>query len=287
MNLLVIGASGLVGQNVYKIAQDAGHSVTGTFRSDSNFGDVKLDKTNRDRVESLIQDKQPDAIIDTAAFHDVDACEKQRSLAWEINVNGTWNVAQAADSVNAHLIYLSSDYVFRGDPNEAPYSEDAAVSPLNYYGQCKYAAEQAVKVAETSTIIRPSVIYGNGSTNFATWAINQLRSNNEISIVEDQVSTPTYAPDLARICIQMVIDRIAGLYHASGPTQLSRYKFTCLIAKKFNLNTDLVRPVKTENFDQDATRPKNSSLDSTNLYNEIGYQISPPSKGIEMMVEMS
>jgi len=270
MKLLVIGGSGLVGSNIVDQAIDHDIRVRATYYSEETDNtDTELDKTNAERTATIIREFDPDIVVDTAAFHAVDDCEIERDRAWTVNAAGTRNVAAAADAVDAHFVYLSTDYVFSGDPTEAPYSEDDPVSPLNYYARTKYAGEQAAQIPDAATVLRPSVIYGLANSNFVTWALGELEDRNELDIVDDQVSTPTYAPDLAQACLAVAEQGVTGIYHAAGPESLSRYEFTLQLAEICGYDPDLVSPISTEEFGQDAPRPEDSSLNSTILYEQI------------------
>ncbi|MFB6186467.1 MAG: dTDP-4-dehydrorhamnose reductase, partial [Halobacteriaceae archaeon] len=277
MKILVIGGSGLAGSNIVTEAARRGHGIDSTYLNnpDPQTGH-QLDKTNSDRVNTIVEETDPDVIIDTAAFHNVDDCESKRNHAFSVNVEGTSNVAKAANQLGAHYIYLSSDYVFPGNASESPYAEDDPVFPPNYYAQTKLAGEQAAKIPEHWTVLRPSVIYGTKSENFVTWALGELRSGNEISIVNDQVSRPTYAPDLARACIEIGEKNLTGLYHSTGPSSLNRFEFTKQLAKSFDLDDDLVKPITTEEFGQEAPRPTDSSLSSSKLYKDLGWEFKEP-----------
>jgi len=286
MKLLVIGGSGLVGTNIVKMASETGAEVHATFHNtETERTDSQLDKTNTDRTISLIKDLDPDVVIDTAAFHAVDDCETEREKAWAVNAAGTRNAAFAADKVGAHFIYLSTDYVFNGEPFEAPYTEDDPVSPLNYYARTKYAGEQAAQIADTATVLRPSVIYGTASSNFVTWALGELQEGNELDIVDDQVSTPTYARDLAQACLEVADRELTGVYHAAGPESLSRYEFTVTLAEVCDFDPELVLPISTEELGQEAPRPADSSLDSTRLYDMIDSTFQHPSEAFEEIHE--
>jgi dTDP-4-dehydrorhamnose reductase len=173
--------------------------------------------------------------------------------------------------------------VFPGNPDETPYVETDPVNPLNYYAETKYAAEQAARIANTATVLRPSVIYGLASDNFATWVLSELDAGNEVGIVDDQVSRPTYAPDLAEACLRIAEEGVTGLYHATGPESLSRYEFTQELARVFDYDPDLVSPITTEELGQEAPRPEDSSLDSTRLYETIETQFSSPRTAFEDM----
>ena len=284
MRVLVIGGSGLVGTNIASIASDADADVYATYRESSvDHADIELDKTNAGRTQTVVQEVDPDLIVDTAAFHAVDDCETERDQAWSVNATGTRNAAVAANDTNAHFVYLSTDYVFPGNPAETPYVESDFVNPLNYYAETKYAAEQAAKIADRATILRPSVIYGLVSGNFVTWALGELEGGNELTIVNDQTSAPTYAPDLAEACLKVFKRELTGLYHATGPQSINRYEFTRVLAEEFDFNTELVDPISTEEFGQEAPRPEDSTLDSSCLYEAINYDFKSPR---EAFVEM-
>jgi len=181
------------------------------------------------------------------------------------------------------FIFLSSDYVFPDSPENAPYHESDPIAPCNYYGETKYAAEQAAKIANRYTIFRPSVIYGFASDNFATWALSELENGTEIGIVDDQTSRPTYAPDFASVCLDVAHKSITGLYHATGPESLSRYEFTIELANAYNYDPNLVDPITTEELGQEAPRPEDSSLDSSTLYQMLDYEFRTPGEALEDM----
>lgn len=286
MKVLVIGSSGLVGRNLVRECEKFNIKIRGTYLStDAPEADRQLDKTEANKVDKVVDDEEPELIVDVAAFHDVDACESERAKAWEVNAAGTYNVAAAADRVDAHLVYLSTDYVFPGNPEETPYTETDPVAPLNYYAQTKYAAEQAAKVPDRWTVLRPAVIYGLASSNFLTWVLGELRAGNEVSIVDDQVSTPTFARDIARACLAVGEQELTGLYHATGPNSCSRYEFVQTLVEAFDLDASLVNPITTEELGQEASRPSDGSLDSTRLYEAIGYQFTPLRDAFETIAD--
>jgi dTDP-4-dehydrorhamnose reductase len=286
MKTLVIGGSGLVGSNIVTIASESGDDVHATYRStETDRTASRLDKTDAEETLALVERVQPDAVIDTAAFHAVDDCETDRERAYAVNATGTRNTAVAADCVDAHFVYLSTDYVFPGDPTEAPYREEDPVLPVNYYARAKYAGEQAARIPETATVLRPSVVYGESKPNFVTWALDELRADNGIDIVNDQVSSPTYAPDLARACLEVVERGLVGVYHATGPERCSRYEFTVALAERFGYDPSLVSPITTAELGQEAPRPADSSLDSSALYDALGWTFTPPGEVFSSMSE--
>ncbi|MFC6715982.1 dTDP-4-dehydrorhamnose reductase [Halovalidus salilacus] len=284
MNVLVIGGSGLVGSNIVELGLDNGIEVEATYNNtETEKASIKLDKTDSDQTASIIERINPDVIIDTAAYHAVDDCESKRDLPWSVNADGTRNVAAAANAIDAHLIYLSTDYVFPGNPEDAPYSESDPVNPPNYYAETKYAGEQASKITDAVTVLRPSVIYGLANDNFVTWALGELKAGNELTIVEDQISAPTYAPDLAYACLRVAENGITGVYHATGPDSVSRYEFTTILADVYGYNPELITPISTEEFGQEAPRPTDSTLNATRLYREIDYEFRGPEEAFEAM----
>lgn len=282
MDTVVIGASGLVGSHVARRIEAEGFEVTGTYHtSPTEEATVQVDKTDEPGIHRLISHHDPDLVIDTAAFHDVDACELQRDKAWFVNAAGTRNVAVAADNVGAHYVFLSTDYVFPGNRESAPYAETDPINPVNYYGQCKYAGEQAAKIADLSTVLRTSVIYGVSNDNFLTWALKELRESAQISVVDDQVATPTFAGDVAEACLKIGQQRHTGLFHASGPESISRYEFVRRLAEMYGCDHVDVNPILTEELDQRAQRPVDSSLDSTKLYETVEFEFRDTTAALE------
>jgi len=287
MRFLIIGATGLIGTNAADYAHDKRHDVVGTFHTEPDesdeHADRQLDKEDEKAADELLNEIEPDAVVDTAAFHDVDACETERDRAWTVNAQGTRNVASAADEIGAQYISISTDYVFPGNPEDAPYSEEDPVSPVDYYAQTKYAGEQAGKIASDLTVLRTSVVYGLANPNFVTWALSELREGESVGIVDDQTSTPTYAPDIARTCVEVAEKGLTGVYHATGPESLSRYEFTRHLAEVYGYDTALVDPITTEELGQEAPRPTDGSLNPSNLYAELGWEFRIPK---EAFVEM-
>jgi dTDP-4-dehydrorhamnose reductase len=278
MYVLVVGGTGLVGTHVVDCATERGHEVSWTYHTAEDPGPDThhLDKTDAAAVEALLADLDPDAVIDAAAFVDVDACEADRDRAWTINATGTRHVARAATAVNAHYVTLSTDYVFPGNPDTAPYSAEDPVAPPNYYGVTKYAAEGAARIADDWTVLRTSVVYGRGPANFVTWVLSELDARNEVDIVDDQVSTPTYVSDLARAVVDVVEGGVTGLHHAAGPESLSRYEFTQRLAEVHGYDPSLINDIPTTELGQIASRPADGSLDSTPLYDCLGWRFREP-----------
>ena len=267
--LLVVG-SGLLGNNLVKIAVNEFTTITTYNEHPLDIEGCKpyyLNIVNRVDVTTLIQKLNPDYIIHTAALTNVDHCERDKRLAWNINVEGTKHIAEIARKINAKLIYISTDYVFDG--NEGMYKEDDLTKPIDYYGETKLEGEKVVKDLRLRDyiIVRPSVLYGWNPVmlNFVTWVIDELRKENAINIVKDQFNSPTLADNLAELILELIDKEENGIFHASGSERISRFDFAVKIAEIFDLNKDLIKPITSDQLNWIAKRPVDSSLSTSKI----------------------
>jgi dTDP-4-dehydrorhamnose reductase len=228
---------------------------------------VKLDITGKLQVEEAFRTIKPDVVVHAATLTDVDKCELDKDLAWRVNVEGTKNIAEAAQKHEVFLMYISTDYVFSGD--KGFYVESDSADPINYYGLTKLEAETVIQnLPENGFVIaRPSVIYGStpaaGKVNFALWLIETLRRGDRVKIVTDQWNTPTLNTNLAEMTLEVVDRRLTGLYHLCGATRVSRFEFACQIADTFGLDKSLIEKASSSQFSWFAKRPADSSLDTS------------------------
>jgi len=260
--ILVTGGSGLLGS---KIVQSAGsdYQVIPTYFRDSVFpNSVRLDITNKREVFQTVQKIKPEVVIHTAAETNVDKCEKERDWAWEANVEGTSNLAEICGKMNGKMMCVSTDYVFDGE--KGLYVEEDKPNPVNYYGLTKLKGEESLaKFCRDYFIARTSVLYGWNprKLNFATWIIDSLRRNMKIQVVEDHFNSPTLADTLAQALLEAVEKDLNGLFHMAGSERISRYEFSVKLAKTFDLNASLIKPIKMNELKAwVAKRPKDSSL---------------------------
>ena len=265
MKLLVTGASGLLGTRICQLACKRNYEVYSAYSQHTpRYGTpIKFDVTDSKVVLEAFEKTKPDAVVHAAALPDVDKCEKEKDLAWKINVEGTANVAQLCHRHNCFLVYISTDYVFNGEKGE--YKETHSTAPVNYYGLTKLEGEKRVKQSKTAhCIARSSVIYGSipaaEKINFALWLIDKLEKKEEVKTVIDQWSSPTLNTNLAEMILEIVEKRLTGTFHLAGATRLSRHEFAQHIAKTFNLNPNLLKPVTAKEMTWLAKRPKDSSL---------------------------
>jgi dTDP-4-dehydrorhamnose reductase len=263
LKILVTGASGLLGYRISKLALERNHEVYSVYKENpTNSGtQIKLDITNNSEVSKVINKIKPEAIIHTAAYTDVEGCEKNRNHAWKLNAEATRHLAIASKQINSHLTYVSTDYVFDG--TKGLYKEEDGTHPINYYGYAKLKGEEFVgEHAIKWCIARPSVIYGwnNYKQNFATWMINDLNRKKEVKIVRDQYVSPTLNTNLAEMLLEIAQRKIVGILHTSGGTRVSRYEYALKLAEVFNLNSDLIKPANISKMPWKAKRPRDSSL---------------------------
>jgi dTDP-4-dehydrorhamnose reductase len=220
----------------------------------------------------LVHETEPDIVIHAAAMTDVDMCEINASLANEVNMTGTSNVVEALEDHPAHLIYVSTDYVFSGD--KGFYCEEDEPNPINIYGSTKYKGEKIVSSSALRwTIVRPSLIFDSGpaarKSNFAYWVINMIRGGEPLEIINDQWSSPILNSNLANMIMEVAERRMEGIYHFGGLTPINRYAYAVLLADTFNLNGNMIRPIKSETLGWYAKRPLNSSLDVSKARREL------------------
>ena len=285
--LLVTGASGLLGSKIVELARE-NYEVTPLHNTKPlHLNSLKLDITNRKEIFNLFSKLKPKVVIHTAAETNVDRCETQKKLAWKINVEGSKNVAEACSETSAKMVYISTDYVFDGE--KGLYKEEDRPNPVNHYGATKLEGEnQVIRYCKNHLILRTSVLYGwhPWKQNFAKWVINSLKQENQILMVADHFNTPTLAENLAKIILEAMSKDLQGLYHASGSQRISRYEFAQQIAKAFNLNQNLIKPVKMSQLTAwIAKRPKDSSLNTSKIQKQLKTELLNVSQGLNKMKE--
>lgn len=242
---------------------------------------AQLDITDRKKFLDIAEKIKPDWIIHCAAMTNVDLCEVQQDLAWAVNVNGTKNAVNAAKAVRCNLVYVSTDYVFDG--KKGFYKEDDTTNPINHYGKTKLAGEQLAKALAGHIIARSSVIYSRRKGNFVSWVLDSLK-NRKAKVVTDQINSPTLNTELAECILKLIDKDVKGVYHVVGDERISRYDFAKKIAKAFNFDEGMVEPIKSEQLDQKAPRPRDSSLDISKI-KRLGIKISNVSGALKRLKE--
>ena len=268
MKYLVTGSAGLIGNQIVFDLEQSGQTVYSCYNNTKPLCGIptKLDLLNLDNVSTTFKKIQPDVIIHSAAFTDVEKCEMEPELANSINTKATKVIANEANSLDSFLIYLSTDYVFDG--KKGLYNEIDSTNPLNHYGKTKIGGEKAIDNCTSKwSIIRTSTPFGTNSfkKTFPIWLIENLQKNKKVNILEDQFTSPTYVPNLSQMILEIIARNLEGLFHVSGSTRISRFEFAKIIAEKLNLDLSLVNPVKLDVMPWKAKRPVDSSLDISKI----------------------
>ena len=292
MKVFVTGVNGQLGHDVVNELIKKGHTVIGSDItdkyngvSDGSFVTTNtykgLDITDKTKVDELLLDIKPEAIIHCAAWTAVDLAEDEdkKAKVFNINVNGTKYLANVAKEIDAKMLYLSTDYVFNGQGYRPWKPDDKDFEPLNYYGETKLMGEKAISnILDKYFIVRIAWVFGLNGNNFIKTMINVGKTHDEVRVVNDQIGTPTYTYDLARLLVDMIETDKYGYYHATNEGgYISWYDFTKEIYKQYGLNTK-VTPVSTKEYGlSKAARPFNSRLDKTKLV-ENGFTPLPDYK---------
>jgi dTDP-4-dehydrorhamnose reductase len=270
MKVLVTGVKGQLGFDVVNELKKRGYEAVGV--------DIEeMDITDEKSVHNVLHQERPEAVIHCAAWTAVDAAEEEENIpkVMKVNVQGTENIAKVCKELDAKMIYISTDYVFDGQ-GEEPWKPEDERAPLNVYGESKYRGELAVqKYLEKYYIVRIAWVFGKNGKNFVKTMLNLGKSHDALTVVADQVGTPTYTYDLARLLVDMVEKEQYGIYHATNEGgYISWYDFTKEIYRQAGDKTEGLPVTTEEDGLSKAKRPHNSRLDKTKLA-ENGFELLP------------
>lgn len=287
MKHLVVGASGQIGGTIYKSLVEKNQDVLGTWYSQPARGMRKLDVNDRSRLFKLVKDTAPDVIYACAAMTNVDRCESEPKESFRTNVVGIANLVEAANRNDARLVLLSSDYIFDGA--RGPYDVSDLPNPLNIYGYHKVLTEQHVAtVAQDFLIVRTTVVYGWEAVgkNFIARLIHKLSQGQKVKVPSDQIGTPTYNRNLARVLIELVAGEVdRGVYHVAGATSADRYAFAVKAAQIFGLDSRLIQAVATADLKQNARRPLKAGLKLDKTKGLISTKLLGYEEGLRQMLK--
>jgi dTDP-4-dehydrorhamnose reductase len=288
--ILIVGSNGMLGQRLTESFTSSGNFelLSVSIEDESAIPGIdykKLDIIQKHKVKDVILDFFPDFIINAAAFTNVDKSETEKETAWKINVNGVENIAFYSWTIDAHLIHISTDYIFDG--KSGPYSENDKPDPVGYYGRTKLASENSIHISGTkNTIMRTNILYGPakyGRPDFVKWVVNSLRDNKVIRIVTDQIGNPTYIDDLVASINKIIELKKEGVYNIGGREMISRYDFTLRIADYFGLDKSLIEKIITKDLNQPAPRPLKSGLITLKAETELEYKPHTIEETFELM----
>ncbi len=292
MRILVTGANGLLGQKLVELLQtDASVFPIATARRPLAFAltrgtYVQMDVANRTEVEHVLREAKPDVIIHTAAMTQVDHCETQREECWLQNVTAVENLVRAAAPAKAHVVHMSTDFIFDG--SHGPLTEDEQPSPVNYYGESKWAGEKVVTASNTTwAILRTVLVYGVTAdmrrTNIVLWVKKNLEEGKKIQVVNDQWRTPTLAEDLAMGCYLVATKKAQGIYHVSGEEMMTPFDIATATAEFFGLDSTLIQPTDSNHFKQPARRPLKTGFVIDKAKRELGYRPHTFREGLALL----
>jgi dTDP-4-dehydrorhamnose reductase len=290
MNILVTGANGQLGNEMRILAKDSADKYIFTDMVNASEesiamlkrlagDDIKtdteqLDITKLDAIREVVKRENINAIVNCAAYTNVDAAEDNEPLAELLNSKAPENLAIAVKEVGGLLVHISTDYVFGKEPYNTPCKEDQHGTPTGVYGLTKLHGEQAIqKVGCKSVIIRTAWLYSEFGKNFVKTMLNLTATKPQLKVVFDQVGTPTYAGDLAQAIMSVLVNPLEGVYHFSDEGVCSWYDFTKMIAEYAGNNDCDIQPCHSDEFPSKVKRPSFSVLDKTKIKNTYSIQI--------------
>ncbi|MDP3980231.1 MAG: dTDP-4-dehydrorhamnose reductase [Chlamydiota bacterium] len=278
--ILLIGACGMLGQDLIVVLQEHYKSVSGI--------DIQeIDISKKSDVQKVIPQLNPDILINCAAFTQVDQCETDIDMATSVNATALEYLSEVCKTNNTKLVHISTDYVFDGE-KEGEYLETDITNPTSVYGKTKLAGEIAIqKRLDNYLIVRTSWLYGKGGANFVRTILKLYGEKERLSVVNDQKGRPTYTPHLAQTIIDVIEKEGRGIINIANSGVCTWYEFARMIIKKKGLDPEKIVPVNTSEFPRPAKRPKNSVLSLSRLENEFGIMMPDWENALEEYLKES
>lgn len=266
MKILISGGRGLLARNIYPVLSRSFQ----VFLHDIDEWDITVPSSNQKFLDLY----HPDAVLNCAAMTDVDGCEEARTTAYKVNAEGPGQLAAACARAGVHLVHISTDYVFDGRAPR-PYREDDEPNPISVYGRTKLDGERRI-LGEFSeaAVLRTQWLYGKGGTSFVSKVVQMARVNGRVSVVNDQVGSPTYARDLAEPIMQIIQRKLSGIYHASNSGDTTWFDFAREIFGLLNINVPM-SPINSSELGREAHRPAYSVFDLSKITNMTGVTMRP------------
>jgi dTDP-4-dehydrorhamnose reductase len=291
--VLITGSNGLLGQkltDIYSQLNDYQLVATGRGENRHPLGAAmeyaSMDITNAAEVMSVIKKYKPHTVIHTAAMTNVDQCETDPDGCKLLNEDAVQNIVLSCNAVEAHLIALSTDFIFDG--KDGPYAEDAKANPVSIYGHSKLKGEEIViegskKWAIARTILVYGLVADMSRSNIVLWAKNALSSKKPVNVVDDQYRMPTLAEDLAIGCRLIEEKGAEGIFNISGKDFMNVYEIVQRVANHFDLSMEMVSKISSESLNQDAKRPPITGFDLTKSKKQLGYNPRSFDEGIAII----
>jgi dTDP-4-dehydrorhamnose reductase len=293
--ILLTGSNGLLGQKLVGLLSQmpeielfATAKGANRLHYSAGYTYLPMDITDKNQVITTIEKVAPNVVIHTAAMTNVDQCESERELCWEMNVNAVNFLIEACKNTNAFLIHLSTDFIFDG--GAGPYDENAKPSPISYYGESKLAAEEAILASDIRwAMARTVLVYGivadMSRSNIILWVKKSLEDGKQINVVTDQFRTPTLAEDLAMGCWQIADNEAQGIFNISGKDFLTPFEMAIKTAEYFGLDKSLITPADSSTFSQPAKRPPRTGFIIDKAIAKLGYRPHSFDEGIKIVAD--
>jgi dTDP-4-dehydrorhamnose reductase len=293
MKILVTGSNGLLGQKLtdyYKTQPQ--FQLIATARGEDRYANKtgytyeSLDITQQSEVQTILAKHKPDVVINTAAMTNVDACESDHQGCDALNINAVKYLVEACNAISAHLVHVSTDFIFDG--THGPVTESEMPNPLSYYGRSKYLAEQIVQEqCKSWSILRTVLVYGVVSdmsrSNIVLWAKNNLEQGKTLNVVGDQFRTPTLAEDLAQGCALAAAQKAQGIFNISGKNFMSVFDLVYRVADFWKLDKSLLNISTSEGIKQPAKRPPITGFIIDKAFNQLGYKPHSFEEGLALL----
>ena len=277
--ILVLGAKGMLGRDLMPLLRSS-------LKGDVLGWDIEeINIENETSTVSAIEHLKPGVIINAAAYTDVDGCESRREKAFAVNAEGMRHVALGAQRCGATVVYLSTDYVFGGGKG-APYVEEDAPGPLNVYGASKLKGEEYVQqLTKDFLIVRTQWLYGRHGKNFVDTVLRLAREKKVLTIVDDQVGSPTYTVDLAKALSELVRQERRGIFNVVNKGSCSWFQFAKEIVRRSGMEDVEVLPISSKELNRPAVRPAYSVLSTEKLARETGITLRPWQEAVVAYLE--
>ena len=289
--VLITGSNGLLGQKLVSLLKNdhqllATSSGQNIINDKSNYSYSSLDITDAKSVELLFHSFKPDVVINTAAMTNVDGCEDEKDKCFDINVKAVQTLADLCQDSNAHLIHISTDFIFDGQ--DGPYKEDDLANPLSYYGKSKYESELVLDESKANwTILRTIILYGTADNlkrnNIVLWGRKALKDGQSLNIIDDQFRSPTLAEDLAQACRLALEKNAFGIYNVSGKDIMSIFEMVERMADFYKCDKSNINKISSDTLNQKAKRPPKTGFVLDKAIKELGYQPHSFEQGLQIL----
>ncbi|MFL5321794.1 MAG: dTDP-4-dehydrorhamnose reductase [Myxococcaceae bacterium] len=287
MRFVVTGANGLVGSRLCTLLASRGHEVVGLSRgprrAEGNFAYASVDLTNGEQIARALKEARPEVVINPAASTDVDGCEKDPASAFAVNVDAVHHLARTSKELGAHLVHVSTDYVYDGD--HGPYTEGDLPNPRGNYAITKFAGELAARIhLPNCTIARTAVVYGwpqAAKPNFGSWVVTTLSSGQTIKLFEDQFVSPSLADNVAEMLAELGERKLPGLFHTAGSDVVDRVTFGRAVCELFGFDPKLITPTKLKDLKLASPRPLHSGLNVSKARETLAAKPLPLSEALK------